>query len=255
MFHLEPSAEPTEAQVTQAAETLAQAAVAPLATKPALRKKLQDLRSSFDQIIDHLSKDELLVEKTGFSKEAKDHALALVSSFEKFLAENKDEIDALQFFYSVPHRERLHYKDVKALAEAIQAPPRSWTPQALWEAYELLAKDKVRHASGRRLLTDIVSLVRFALHQKSELRPFSDEVRERFDQWMAQQANKGRKFSKQQVRWLEMMRDHIATSVEVDVDDFDYTPFVEAGGLGTATQVFGKELRVILKELNEVLAA
>ena len=97
--------------------------------------------------------------------------------------------------------------------------------------------------------------MRFALHQKPVLRPFSEEVRERFDGWMAQQANKGRNFSGQQVRWLEMMRDHIATSLEVEVEDFDYTPFHEAGGLGTATQVFGKELKVILRELNEVLAA
>jgi type I restriction enzyme, R subunit len=255
LFGLKEPAEPTEAQLAQAAETLATAAVTPLTTRPELRKKLLNLRASFDQIIDHLSKDELLVEKTGFSKDAQDQALALVSSFEKFLAENKDEIDALQFFYSVPHRERLHYKDVKALAEAIQAPPRSWTPEALWRAYELLAKDKVRKMSSQRLLTDVVSLVRFALHQKSELRPYSDEVRERFDSWMAQQANKGRKFTQQQVRWLEMMRDHIATSVEVELDDFDYTPFVEAGGLGTATQVFGKDLKGILQEMNEVLAA
>lgn len=255
MFGVAGSVEPSEAQVEKAAEALAKAAVAPLASKPELRKKLQELRASHDQIIDHLSRDELLADQTGFSRDAKDQAMALVSSFEKFLAENKDEIDALQFFYSVPHRERLRYRDIKALAEAIQAPPRSWTPQALWRAYELLAKDKVRSASGQRLLTDIVSLVRFALHQKPELRPFSEEVRERFDSWMAQQANKGRKFSEQQVRWLEMMRDHIATSLEVEVDDFDYAPFAEAGGLGRATQVFGKELKVILRELNEVLAA
>lgn len=255
IFGLAAPAEPTEAQLTQAADTLAAAAVAPLATRPELRKKLQDLRASHDQIIDHLSKDELLAEKTGFSKEAQDHALALVSSFEKFLAENKDEIDALQFFYSVPHRERLRYKDVKALAEAIQAPPRSWTPEALWNAYELLARDKVRKVSGQRLLADIVSLVRFALHQKAELRPYADEVRERFEGWMAQQGNKGRKFDEQQARWLEMMRDHIATSLEVEMDDFDYAPFVEAGGLGRATQVFGKELKMILQEINEALAA
>ena len=255
LFGLKEPAEPTEAQLAQAAETLATAAVAPLTDIPELRKKLRDLRASFDQIIDHFSKDELLFEKTGFSKDVQDQAQALVSSFETFLAENKDELNALQFFYAVPHRERLHYKDVKALAEAIQAPPRSWTPEALWRAYELLAKDKVRKVSGQRLLADIVSLVRFALHQKPELRPYSDEVRERFDSWMAQQGNKGRKFTQQQVGWLEMMRDHIATSVEVELDDFDFTPFIEAGGLGTATQVFGKELLVILREINEALAA
>jgi type I restriction enzyme R subunit len=82
---------------------------------------------------------------------------------------NKAEIDALQFFVSVPHRDRLRFADIKALAEAIKAPPRSWTPEVLWRAYEVLEKDRVRGASGERLLTDIVSLVRFALRQDSEL--------------------------------------------------------------------------------------
>ena len=34
-----------------------------------------------------------------------------------------------------------------------------------------------------------------------------------------------------------MIRDHVAQSVEIDVDDFNLTPFVEAGGLGKAVQV------------------
>ena len=181
--------------------------------------------------------------------------MSTVASFEQFLAENKDEIDALRFFYSVPHRERLHFKDVKALAAAIQAPPRSWTPEKLWHAYALLEKKKVKGAGGKRLLTDIVSLVRFALHQEKELRPYPEMVRERFGNWMAQQGNKGRKFSAQQVKWLEMMRDHVATSVEIEVDDFDAAPFVQEGGLGRAAALFGKDLEGVIRELNEVLAA
>ncbi len=119
----------------------------------------------------------------------------------------------------------------------------------------MLDRDKVRGASGQRLLTDIVSLVRFALHQKNELVPYAEQVRERFRAWMTQQANSGRSFTEEQVRWLEMIRDHVATSLEITVDDFDLTPFTEEGGLGRATQVFGQNLRPLLDELNGVLAA
>ena len=31
-----------------------------------------------------------------------------------------------------------------------------------------------------------------------------------------------------------MIRDHVAASLEIEVDDFDYTPFAEEGGLGKA---------------------
>lgn len=100
-----------------------------------------------------------------------------------------------------------------------------------------------------------MSLVRFALHQDSELVPHADRVRARFESWMAQQAARGRQFTEQQVRWLEMMRDHVATSLEIGIEDFDDVPFAQEGGRGRASQVFGAELEPLLRELNEVLAA
>jgi type I restriction enzyme, R subunit len=245
--------EPTQTQLAQAFQALATEAVAPLAANPALRQLVQDIKRELEQVIDEVSKDALLF--AGASDEARAKAKALVTSFEQFITQHKDEIDALRFFFSVPHRERLRYEDVKALAAAISAPPRSWTPEILWRAYEVLEKDKVRGASGKRLLTDIVSLVRFTLHEESELVPHTDRVRERFDHWMAQQTNQGRQFTDAQARWLTMMRDHIATSLEIGLEDFDDMPFVQEGGLGRATQVFGDGLGPLLRELNEVLAA
>jgi type I restriction enzyme R subunit len=155
----------------------------------------------------------------------------------------------------VPHKKRLRYKDLKALADAISTPPRSWTPEKLWRAYETLAQSKVRGASAGRLLVDMVSLVRFALHKDTELAPHADRVRERFDEWLAQQDNRGKVFTSDQRRWLEMMRDHIATSVDISIDDFDLTPFAHEGGLARVTKVFGEELEPIVRELNLVLAA
>lgn len=245
--------DPTEEQISAAAETLLKSAAEPLATKPALRTLLVDLKTKFEQIIDEISQDELL--EAGASAEAKERAKALVTSFESFLEENKDEIEALQIFFSQPHSRRLHFKDIKALAEAIKAPPRSWTPELLWRAYETLDRSKVRGASGKRLLTDIVSLIRFATHQEDELVPYADQVKGRFENWMAQQKNEGRQFTPEQAHWLEMMRDHIAGSYEISLGDFDLVPFTEEGGLGKARRVFGPELEHVIEELVEVLAA
>jgi type I restriction enzyme R subunit len=252
-FAVPADAEPTEVQVKQAAETLLKRATEPLATKPALRALLVDLKRELEQVIDEVSEDELL--EAGASPEAREKAQSLVADFERFIEEHRDEIDALQFFYAQPYSKRLSFKDIKALAEAIKAPPRAWTPEKLWRAYETLRKDKVRGASGKRLLTDIVSLVRFATHRDDELVPFGDQVRARFEAWMAQRGNRGRSFTAEQRRWLEMMRDHIATSLEMTVEDLDYAPFAEAGGRGKVAQVFGEELREVLDELNGVLAA
>lgn len=254
-FQIAADKDPTEVQVKQAAQALLKGAVAPLAQKPALRSLLQELKKQLDQIIDEVSQDKLLADKTGISADARDKARALVASFESFLQEHKDEITALQFFFAMPYRDRLHYRDIKELAKAITAPPRSWTPDKLWHAYELLDKDKVRGASGKRLLTDIVSLIRFALHRDSELVPHAERVKERFENWLAQQANKGRQFSRDQEMWLQMIRDHVAASWEIEIDDFDNVPFVQEGGLGKAMQIFGKELPALLQQINEAVAA
>jgi len=252
-FNLPAEIEPTEEQLGQAASALLARAAEPLATRPALRQVLLEVKQQLEQMIDEVSKDVLL--EAGHSADAREKARALVQSFEKFIADNKDEIDALQFFYSQPYTRRLKYADIRKLADAIESPPRSWTPERLWKAYATLEKDKVRSASAARQLTDIVSLIRFALHQEDELVPFPEKVRERFASWIAQQGNKGREFTPEQMRWLEMIRDHVATSVEITPDDFGLVPFAEQGGLGRAAELFGKELRPLLDELNGALAA
>jgi type I restriction enzyme R subunit len=72
---------------------------------------------------------------------------------------------------------------------------------------------------------------------------------------MSQQANKGRAFTPEQVHWLEMIRDHVATSLEFSADDFDLTPFAEEGGLGRAQSVFGRELGKLIPEVTAALVA
>ena len=151
--------------------------------------------------------------------------------------------------YERPYRQRLSYADIRALADALASPPRSWTTDRLWEAYRQLDRSKV-HGSGQRTLADIVSVVRYAMGGADELAPFADGVRERFRGWLAMQETAGRAFTPEQVRWLEAIRDHIAGSVSMEMGDFEYAPFSQQGGLGRAHQLFGDELREIVEELN-----
>ena len=251
MNALSADVEPSPEQIREAEQELLTAAAAPLASNLDLRKLLIKTKRSFEQIIDDVSLDELI--EAGPTEDGQEKARAIVASFEEFLEENKDEIAGLQFFYSQPYGKRLTYDDIKALHEAIKAPPRLLTPQKLWAAYKTLAKNRVRGASAQRRLTDIVNLVRFALHQADELVPYPEDVQVRFEQWMATQELRGRSFTDEQRTWLEMIRDHIAQSLEIDLGDFDFTPFNAEGGLGKARELFGTELKALMDELNGVL--
>ena len=244
--------EPDVDAIAAAAKALVEAAVAPLAQNPGLRERLVELRRRHEQLIDEFSKDEVI--EAGYSKEAADRARSTIESFEQFLVDNRDEITALQVLYSRPYSQRLTFAEIKELAAAIARPPYSWTPEQLWQAYEVLDASRVR-GSRQRVLTDLVSLVRFALHEDDELVAFPERVRERFEAWLLQQGNSGREFTPEQLRWLHWIAEAVATSLGVSLDDFGYAPFVQAGGIGKAAQVFGDELKPLLEELNEVLVA
>ena len=77
----------------------------------------------------------------------------------------------------------------------------------------------------------------------------------RFESWLEQKVQAGTAFNADQRAWLELIRDHIATSLSIEPGDFDYAPFNLRGGLGKAHQLFGNDLTKLLDELNEVLAA
>ena len=220
---------------------------------PKLREQLLKMKQKADLVIDTVTQDRLL--DFGF-KEGSDRATALVQSFEDFIAQHKDEITALQILYSRPTRAPLKFEDVKALADALHAPPLNMDEGALWQAYATLRKDKVKGAKQRRLLTDLVSLVRFAMQQTNELVPYPERVQANFKAWLAQhQQTDTNPFTTEQQHWLEMIRDHIAANLGIEIDDFEYAPFNAQGGLGKVHQLFGAELPKVIEELNRELAA
>jgi type I restriction enzyme, R subunit len=244
--------QPTNQQVQQAATKLIQEAVKPL-YDPALRNLLIDLKKRDEQTIDNVSQDKVI--EAAFSADALERAKGVVQSFEKFIQDHKDEITALQILYNRPYKQPLRFEDIKELANTIQKPPHLWTESQLWQAYAALDKSKVKGTTAKRILTDLVSLVRFAIHQDNELVPFPERVNANFKSWLAQQENTGKKFTAEQRRWLEMIRDHIAANLGIDPSDFDYAPFTQEGGLGKVHQLFGSELTKIIDELNGTLAA
>jgi type I restriction enzyme R subunit len=251
-FGIPAGEEPGEAEVAAAGERLLAEAVRPVAGNPALVQLLLDLKKAREQTIDKASLDEVL--QAGYDSAARDRARELTQSFERFLEEHRDEIAALQLLYGSNGR-RLTHDEARELVAAISKPPRRWTPDDLWAAYEALDAAHVRRASKPALLSNVVRLVRFAMHRVPELVPHPEVARERFASWMAEQEARGRSFTVEQREWLEAIRDHVAANLEITREDFEYSPFAQKGGFPGAYRAFGAELRTIMDELTEVLAA
>ncbi|EHQ36413.1 type III restriction protein res subunit [Methanoplanus limicola DSM 2279] len=252
---------------------------------PNFRRLLLDMKTRSEQVIDRVSEDSLL--EAGFSTDASERAILTVANFRKFIEENRDSVTALQIIYSRPHKERhLTFEQIKELSEILSEPPYGFTPDNVWAAYEKVEKDRVRGANPHRMLTDIISLVRFTIGSDYYLEPFSETVEHRFERWIKEresayakgstndsdtnttgnkshtinntnktnETNRSGKFTPEQMEWLNIIKDHISTSISISPDDFEYNQrLIQKGGLISAYRAFGDDLNTIMAELNEAL--
>jgi type I restriction enzyme, R subunit len=216
-----------------------------------LRRVILEVKKRNEMIIDAISLDEL--EEAGFDERVKQITAETVESFEDFLEKNRDELTALKIIYSKPYKMReITFDDIKDLANAIEKPPYNLTPELLWGAYLRLDKSKVKE-NPKKMLTNLISIVRYSIGEDDLLMPFEEIVDERFSKWLDAQNSSGREFSPEQKEWLVMIKEHIASSVSISLDDMDYAPFTQKGGRMKLFKIFGDDYEKILTELHEVL--
>ena len=102
----------------------------------------------------------------------------------------------------------------------------------------------------------LVSLVRHVCGIDSQLTGYDKTVDKNFQQWILKKnAGRHNRFTEEQMAWLRMMKEHIASSFHLGREDLDYAPFDSKGGLGKMWQLFGEKTNEIIEKLNEVLAA
>ena len=243
-------------------EPIADEAVKPF-HNPDLRELLETLRRDTDQLIDD-SADELL--DAAYDEEK---AQGIITRYEEFIQQHKNELDAIQLVYSQPYKKRhLSYQQLNDLVEEIEQPPYNIAPKDVWQAYEMLEKLKAKGAAPSEKLPALISLIRCSIGVANELEPFPQIVNQRFESWLKQQEQGesrsergqpglgGSPFNKEQLQWLERIKQQIANNAEFEMDDFDFIPECkQQGGLLKAQALFGKELPVIVQELNGYLIA
>jgi type I restriction enzyme R subunit len=123
---------------------------------------------------------------------------------------------------------------------------------ALWKSYEQVEKV---NGSPKNELVALVSLIRRAIGLDQTLTNYDKTVDAHFKDWVFKQQAGNLKFTDEQMQWLRMIKDYVASSFHVAKDDFELDPFNKNGGLGKMWQLFGDRTDGIIEELNEVLAA
>ncbi len=200
-----------------------------------------------NQLMDDVSRDRVI--ETGFEPESFAQAANVIHDFKRFLNEHIDALPALQILCERPGAQGTLTEDsLKELEEALHQHSASLNREALWMAYKGRSSENVHGITKRR--TDLISLVRFAMGYTRILEPFSTIVTRHFEEWL-----EGKDFTPEQANWLEWIQEYIATSLAFQINDFEYTPFAQRGGVARAYQLFGDELEAMLTNLTEKLVS
>ena len=225
------------------------------ATKPfydsKVRQYIENMRRVHEQVIDNVNLD--TVEFAGFDTDQEKAADMAIASFREFINENKDEIVALRIIYDAAYADRpMVIEQLNMLYDKLKA--KNVTVERLWNCYAIKNPEKVKKGVKARIV-DLISIIRYELGFADKLDPFADRVNYNFMQWTLK-CNAGNiHFTEEQMKWLRLIKEHIVSSLSVEPQDLDYTPFNEMGGRGRFYDLFGEEYDKILHEMSVELVA
>jgi len=214
---------------------------------------IDNIRRDKEQKIDHSNLDTL--SKAEWDKNSSEKAQAVIQNFTDYLNEHKDQIEALQIFYSQPQRRKeLTLAMIQQVMDKLKADKPILAPLHVWQAYSQLGNGQGKQPLSE--LTALVALIRHICEIDKELITYDATVRRNFQNWvMKHHAGAGDKFNEQQMQWLQMIRDHMINSFHFERDDLEMSPFDAQGGLGKMYQLFGDNMGLLIDELNEALVA
>ena len=214
---------------------------------------MDSIRRDQEQTIDHDNLDTLL--RAEWAGDVAENAERIAQEFEAYLEEHRDEIEALAIYFTQPaRRSEVTYAMIRALLAKLKEDRPRLAPLTVWRAYAHLDDYEGGNPTGE--LTALVALVRRVCGLDQTLIRHSDRVRRNFQAWILKRhAGAGEKFSQEQMAWLHMIRDHLATSIAIERDDLELAPFDARGGLGRMYALFGDRMDDVMAEMNEAMAA
>jgi type I restriction enzyme R subunit len=243
-------AEPNDAQRDQAQQQL----VSQVANvfNGELIELIDTIRRDKEQTIVHDDLDSVI--KAEWAGETEENAKTLTQEFADYLQQHADEIDALTIYFRTPaRRSQVTYPQIKALLDKLKMDRPKLAPLRIWQAYAHL--DKYQGDNPLSELSALVALIRRVSGLDTSITPFKNTVRKNFQDWIMQyHAGSSDKFNEQQMQWLHLIRDHIASSFHLEQEDLDMAPFPQ-GGLGKMYQLFGDNMHWVIEQMNRELVA
>ena len=186
--------------------------VAPLTHHPEARHYLLVLAAGFLETLQP-GEDNLI--SKGFSQE---EATEVISAFEKYCDEHKDEIEALRMIYN-NDGEPLTYVILKDLENKLKIANNKFQSSRIWNSYAIVSPQSVKKHTTKEekeALTNIIQLVRFANHQIEKLESLYPQAQQRFNLWYGQMQ---RTVTESQIAIIRQIVDYIASNGACTIKD------------------------------------
>lgn len=177
--------------------------------------------------------DEVLNVKRGYGKgiDPEDY----LESFEMFIEENQDKIEALRLICTKP--KELTFNDLKSLKAILDS--NQFTEQQLQSAY--------KEVNQTDMAIDLIGLIRhLAIHSNmvTHEQRVKDAIRE---------LKKNHKFNPTQKKWLNQIQKVLLKDPILSKEMFDMGIFRNKGGFKNINKQFNDELDQIIDELNKYM--
>lgn len=181
------------------------------------RKMLLEMHRGYYAITD----DEDDVIYAGFSKET---AKTFIESFEKYLNDNADSIEALRIIYNSENTVITNSMLIE-LQDKLLSENHLFTPYRIWESYKLIDTngdvDPLDTKQNVKALTHLIQLVRYAYHKVPKLKSLIKGYSQRFTLYCGQEQ---RNLTEDQRDIMKQIADYIINDGSFSIkelNDFD----------------------------------
>lgn len=210
------------------------------------RKKLLEVNAGFIKIA--VEETDKLI-SAGFSKE---QSKQYIDSFEKYLEENKDEVEALRILYN-QKKVAITYSMLKDLEKKLLAYNNQFKSEFLWTCYQTLNGEsgKVKPLNKETelgVLTNLIPLVRYGYKIDNELVSLKRRFGSYFNLYCGQA---WRKFKPEQVEIVQQIAEYIVQNgciTNIELNKAKHDLFVKAIPIFGADKL-NNEMQTISKYL------
>jgi type I restriction enzyme R subunit len=161
-----------------------------------------------------------------------------LSQFGKYVADNKEEIEALKIILERP----------SSWNTSVLNDLRTQLVKSGYSEYDLRDAHKIIYDKE---MVDIISMVKHAVSEEEVLLSVEERVNRGIGRVFI-----GMELTEDQEKWIEYIREHLKKNLTIDKDDFTDMPVFEThGGWRKFKKLFGQDSTRIIKELNNAIAA